>query len=436
VRRWLWFSVPFLSLCVLLAVGLESIARTSRALARLARADEMRRSLDALVLTVDDAENAERGYLATNDSRFLRPYDRATTTWRDNLVSIRKVTEPSQHQEIDRIERLAERQFDAMKKTLAAHDAGAGPAVIADDMRAARSMTDEIRGAAADVQSTAERLAKRRVASARSRSRWEVVAFSGVVLSFVLGAARITLQRRRDEARRRRAEERAALVDVTEEFVAVLGHDLRNPLAASLMAARLLEQRPASSQEAMLVARILRSTERMARMVDELLDLARSRLGPGIPIAGTTCDLRDVVANVVDEIRTRYPGRRIAWDWSGDGRGRWDPDRMSQVVSNLLGNAVEHGDPARPVDAHLDGRGSVIELLVHNFGKPIPPDVMPTLFASYKRRDRTSSSGGLGLGLFIAEQIVRGHGGTLEVTSSADEGTTFKATFERAEENE
>ncbi len=195
------------------------------------------------------------------------------------------------------------------------------------------------------------------------------------------------------------------------------------------MAAKLLGARDLAAQETMLAQRITRSTQRALRMIDDMLDLARSRLGSGIPVVRTPGDLRDIVSNVVDELRTRHPDKRIRYDWRGDAHGRWDHDRMSQVVSNLVGNAIEHGDPEREVRVHVERKNGDVELSVHNFGEPIADEAMPTLFTSYKRPS-SAKGRGLGLGLFIADQIIRAHDGTLHVKSNAAEGTTFSATFD------
>ena len=425
VRRWVWVIVPFASLCVLLGVGIESVVRTSRALARLSRADDVRVALDNLVTSFDDAESGERAYLATGDARFLVAYDRVKTTWRDDLASFRRTTDATQRNDVDAIEWLAKRMLDALDRTLAARDAGADVNALSLSLQDAGMVASDIRRVGARVESDARRLASRRVEAATQRERWEIAAFVVVVLSFAVGVAIVTRQRRR-------AEERAALAAVTDEFIAVLGHDLRNPLGATLMAAKLLGARALKPDEAMFVQRIRNSTERMLRMIDALLDVARTRRGTGIPVARTPCDLRDVIANVIDEIRTQYPDRRVSWEWRGDGFGRWDHDRMSQAVSNLLGNAIEHGDPASVVEVELKGVESEIELAVHNCGEPIPAEALPTLFAPYKRR-ASATHHGLGLGLFIADQIIRAHGGELCVVSTTV-GTTFTASFKRPPE--
>lgn len=425
VRRLLSFGVPFAALCVLFAVGLESLARTTRALARLERADEIRFALDDLTTALDDASNAQRAFLITHDATFREARDRTELTWPAKIAVLRALAD-SQRADVDQIASLVDELRDLMDRT-AASEARTPDLLLASDLIA------RIRVVGDHIEMRAESLARARVATAASRRWWEVGAFGAVVASFVVVSALVIVQRRRDEERRRRAEERAALLDVTEEFIGVLGHDLRNPLGASLMAAKLLSARPLPQVEAMLVGRIRSSNERMLRLIDELLDLARTRLGPGIPVVRTRCDLRDIVSNVVDEIRTRYPDVQIRWDWRGDGMGLWDHDRMSQVVSNLVGNAIEHGDHHEPVEVHLERIGNDVSLAVHNFGPVIEGDALPTLFAAYK--DRKSKPKGLGLGLFIADQIVRAHDGAIAVRSTTNEGTTFTASFGRSDES-
>ncbi len=423
VRRWLWLGAPLASLCVLLLVGMESLSRTTRAVARLSSADEIRLALDDLVTTLDEAESGERAYLMTRDRTFLEPYDRAMAQRHDAIASLRALSDSTQRDEIAELERLVDSVLGSMRRALA--DSSSGAVWLAEEFRRASSDIASIRRVGNRIQDHADAIARSRVATAMNRARWAEIAFVGVLLSFAFGGVWVSMQRQQ-------AERRAKLVDVTDQFVAVLGHDLRNPLGASLMAAKLLAARDLAPAESMLVQRILNSTQRMLRMIDDLLDLARTRLGPGIPVARTPCDLRDIVANVIDELRTRYPDRRISWDWRGDGFGQWDHDRMAQLVSNLVGNAIEHGDPAQPVEARLERMGRTVELSVHNFGEPIPPEALPTLFESYKRGSSTTKGRGLGLGLYIAEEIARAHHGTLRVSSTTKDGTRFRATFEGA----
>jgi PAS domain S-box-containing protein len=242
-------------------------------------------------------------------------------------------------------------------------------------------------------------------------------------------------ERKKEEAARLRAEavenERNALeasLQFSEQFIGILGHDLRNPLNAVKMAARLLKEpaaTPAVRDKA--VERIASSTERMSRMIDQILDFALSRLGGGIPVERSSTDICDIINTVVDELRLAHPSHVIEWSArTGTGiAGQWDRERLTQVVSNLVANAIQHGDPARPVRVDLKVANESVELSVHNFGAPIPDDLLARVFEPYRRGGKHGAAGGLGLGLFIAHQIVRAHGGKIDVRSTAEEGTCF-----------
>jgi len=165
----------------------------------------------------------------------------------------------------------------------------------------------------------------------------------------------------------------------------------------------------------------------MDRMTGQLLDLTRGRLGGGISLDRAQGDLAQAVSAVVDEIRLAYPGREIQCETRSDLVGFWDLDRLAQVVSNLLGNALVHGDAKGKVMLRLDVTDSVI-LTVHNAGTPIAKSDLDAIFDPYRRSGATPSNG-LGLGLFIAKQIVLAHGGQISVASSDDGGTTFTVTL-------
>ncbi len=162
-------------------------------------------------------------------------------------------------------------------------------------------------------------------------------------------------------------------------------------------------------------------------MTGQLLDLTRGRLGGGISLDRAQGDLAQAVSAVVDEIRLAYPGREIQCETRSDLVGFWDLDRLAQVVSNLLGNALVHGDAKGKVMLRLDVTDSVI-LTVHNAGTPIAKSDLDAIFDPYRRSGATPSNG-LGLGLFIAKQIVLAHGGQISVASSDDGGTTFTVTL-------
>jgi signal transduction histidine kinase len=230
------------------------------------------------------------------------------------------------------------------------------------------------------------------------------------------------------ERRRREAEDQTRFA---ETFVGMLGHDLRNPLNAIIMTSNLLRRRAPDDTGG--IDRILSSSRRMSNMIAQLLDLTRSRIGGGIPLDRRDTDLGVIVGEVVDELRHTYPAREVTWSRPPAVWAPVDRDRLAQVVSNLVGNALEHGDPTKPVSVRLGAEGTAIELLVHNVGAPIPPALLPTLFEPFRLTlARGARSKGLGLGLFITQQIVVAHGGEVEVDSTPERGTTFRVVLPRA----
>jgi signal transduction histidine kinase len=163
-------------------------------------------------------------------------------------------------------------------------------------------------------------------------------------------------------------------------------------------------------------------------MIRDLLEYAKTSVG-GFPYRPVEADLRRLCDTTIEELRTIHPERTITVDVRGDLTGRWDPDRLKQALLNLIGNAIEHGADG-PVDIRLEGSDGEVVVAVHNDGDPIPPSVLPVLFEPFRRGDGTAH--GLGLGLYIVREIIRSHGGAIEVRSSAREGTTFISHWPRA----
>ena len=214
-------------------------------------------------------------------------------------------------------------------------------------------------------------------------------------------------------------------------FLAILGHDLRNPLNAMMMSAEALSRTGhLDAESAELAAQIQSSAAAMARMISDLLDFTGSGLGAAMPLTPAAMDLQSLCQEVVDEMRAAYPTRTVRCEAQGELTGEWDAARLRQVVSNLLGNAVQHGAGTGPVDLALSAEGSNVRLAVRNEGVPIPPDALPTIFdplvrGSFPELQKQRRPGSIGLGLYIAREIVVAHGGSIDVTSSAGAGTVF-----------
>jgi len=227
-----------------------------------------------------------------------------------------------------------------------------------------------------------------------------------------------------------------ALADATEagrlreQFIAVLGHDLRTPLSAIRMSADLLESRLSDRRERGLASAIRKSSQRMGALIEDVLDFARGKLGGGIPVRRTVVDdLESVFDTVLAEIQASEPDARINRSMTIASGVYCDPARIGQLLSNLLGNAVKHGDRKHPVEVVATTDGSEFVLSVANQGASIPATLIPLLFQPFKRSEGGQRGEGLGLGLYIAAQILEGHNGTLSVSSSPDQGTCFVARF-------
>jgi signal transduction histidine kinase/DNA-binding response OmpR family regulator len=221
-------------------------------------------------------------------------------------------------------------------------------------------------------------------------------------------------------------------VHLNELFAGVVGHDLRNPLAAIMAATQLLLARDEVGSGGPALQRILASTERMARMIDQLLDFTRVRAGGGIPSDPQPMDFAVVAHEVVGELQDAHPDSDIVFETKGTLAGTWDPDRLAQLVSNLVSNAIEHGRRDIPVLIEADGtRADVIMLRVSNAGA-IPVEILPVVFEPFRgRQHKRDKKSGLGLGLYIAQQIALVHGGTIELVTSDLQRTTFAVTLPR-----
>jgi signal transduction histidine kinase len=217
-----------------------------------------------------------------------------------------------------------------------------------------------------------------------------------------------------------------------ERWIGILGHDLRSPLNAVAMAAGvLIHQGDLGDRHRRMVEIIKRATDRMSEMISTLLDFTRLRSHGEMAISPVWTDLGALAGEVVDESRAAEPDRTIGLDLRGDLRGQWDPGRLKQVVSNLVTNALHHGDPREPVHISVERLGTEVSLKVKNEGPPIPVELRPVLFEAFTRGPSDNRTRGLGLGLYIVEQIAVAHGGTIDVESSAEAGTTFTVVLPR-----
>jgi len=225
-------------------------------------------------------------------------------------------------------------------------------------------------------------------------------------------------------------------------FVGILSHDLRSPLNVISMSAQLMlnmgalnKKEALNERQTMLATQIFESTSRIITLINDLLDVTRARFGSGLPIIRSSMDIGFVSRQLVNEMRAAYPMRIINLEVSGDLKGKWDKARIGQVFSNLIGNAVQYSFKDSSIDVAVKGDPEAIQLSVHNEGVPISPQKTEVLFDALTRAaidegDHPDAIN-LGLGLYITKEIVVSHGGTIDVTSSEEDGTTFTARFPR-----
>jgi signal transduction histidine kinase len=257
------------------------------------------------------------------------------------------------------------------------------------------------------------------------------VADPKIISMFTRFAALIAMQlegemaRQQDQTALRHAQ---AANELREQFIAILGHDLRNPLQAVYSAGVLLEKRLSDPALQGVAGRIRINVKRMTSLINDILDFARGRLGEGMGVQIKEVDDMDAGLNaVVREFQDGQPERQIVTNISVTRKVRCDLGRVQQVASNLIGNALKHGAPQGPVKVSARAEDSEFVLDVWNAGEPIAPESIDKICEPFWRQSTTGNREGLGLGLYICSQIVRAHGGTLSVTSNEESGTHFTA---------
>lgn len=221
-----------------------------------------------------------------------------------------------------------------------------------------------------------------------------------------------------------------------ELFMGALGHDLRGPLHIILRAATYLQNPDTSDRKrADMVGYVLQGADHMRRMIEDLLDVARTKLGGSLPIQLAGADAREICNRVLEEVRVLHPDRQLHLETIGELHGTWDAARLEQLLFNLVSNAVQHGDPTKPIAVVAEGEKGNVSLSVHNEGEPIPERMLSRIFEPLvqgeKSWDGTRAAGNMGLGLYIACTVARAHHGSIDVVSTKAAGTTFKVTLPR-----
>jgi len=429
------FSAPFVAIltaAVLLTLFVTDLLTVGGIIGSrdwFARAQQTQTLIGSVRAELLDAETGERDFLLTGRPEYRFAYEAAMRALPAKLAELRHLTadDPAQLQNVHELESLVDQKMVELDTTLELYE-GRQISQALDLVRSdqAAALIHHVRQLIGAMAAHEDGLLEGRTVNARRHlDAALLIDVAALVGLLVLGWMLFAINR--DIGRRQALED--ALRDqagLQERFIAILGHDLRNPLNAVLMAAHRLKQANVSERWSRSVEYVLSGARRMARLVDQLLDLARARQTGGIPVRLTPgTDLREIVRAAVDELSAAHPRAEIVLRSAEPISGVWDPDRLAQVASNLIGNAIVHGTGHVEVSVGTSGSEALLE--VQNGGAPIRADVLARIFEPFERSsgDTSSPNDGLGLGLFIAERIVAAHGGRIGVRSNAEDGTIF-----------
>jgi len=430
-RLLLAFGSAVLAVVALTFVSLRTLAARRESAEWVMHTQNVQVVVERILASANEAEAAHRGFLITARADLLEPFEAAETRLGQHIEELAALVRdnPTQQQRVAELRLVSAAKADLLRRAIALRERGDPAAFARVTGGEADDLLRQLRSVVAQMRDEETGLLGTRLRQLERADRWSgIVTWGGAaLLTLLLAIAALMV---RDEVRRRQeqAEERARVLEYQERLIAIVGHDLRNPLTAVLVSAQMLLQKRDELRpgQANAVDRILRSAARMDALAGLLIDFTYARLGRGIPTRPGPMDARAVVERTVDELRAAYPGREIRVEGpAATVLGSWDGDRVGQLVTNLVGNAIQYGTPGTPVVVSVarDAQDGA-EIKVHNHGVPLATGLK--LFEPYQRGKEAESlhPRGLGLGLFIVREIARSHGGSVTATSGP-EGTTF-----------
>jgi signal transduction histidine kinase len=419
------FAIAILTLLMVLAVTLYSLSRRTADGESVRSTFAVLRATEELMVDVSDSQLALTEFVSTGDTDLLAPYEKAQVTVPRRLERLRALTagraEAQQRlQDVEPLLRgaLSRDLLDIKERRAGLTIEELRPMLLESKLvlDQATTILDEFKDDTVRVLTAEEDS----LAKSIRRSIAIVIAGDVVLLALIVTAAGIAL---------RDAAEKARAVQFQRRVLGIVGHDLRNPLnVVALSAAQLAKSSDGGARRPSQVSRILAATHRMEGMIRDLLDYSRLELRLALPLDLRPASIHESCTRIIEEFRAVNPSREIHYEPGEGPEVRWDPDRIEQVLANLVGNAMKYGQEGTPVRLSWRRDGETMVIEVSNQGDPIPADVRPHLFEAFRRGnapDGQTSKSGMGLGLYIVRQIVEQHGGGIEVRSSHSEGTTF-----------
>jgi signal transduction histidine kinase len=420
------FVVAIATLIIVSGVTLYGLSKRNSDGETVRRTFQVLRTTEELIADVADSQLALAEFISTADTTFLVPYEKAQHTVLGTVDRLRALTahRPEARRHLDDVEPLLRRALDRDAQQIEARRSGLSmdqlrPMLLESKLILDRSTAvldafkdDTVRVLTAEQEALDESI---------RRSIAIVVVGDVVLLALIVTAAGLALRDAADKAR---------AVQFQRRVIGIVGHDLRSPLSVVMMSAsQLAKNAELADRRPSPVSRILAATNRMETMIRDLLDYSRIELNIALPLYIRPSSVDEACARIVEEFRAVNPAREIRYEPGDHPEVRWDPDRIEQVLANLVGNALKYGEEGTPVRIAWRREGESVTIAVSNRGKPIPDTMLPHIFEPFRRgngHDARTSKNSLGLGLYIVRQIVAQHGGEIDVSSSIEEGTTFR----------
>jgi signal transduction histidine kinase len=418
------FVVAIAMLVIVTAVTLFGLSQRERNITTVERSFSMLRTIDDLASDVSSSRLALAEFLVLGDRQLLEPYERARRNIPENLGKLGGLVahRPVALHQLEQLRPVIDAALDREARDIAARRDGASLQDLRPLLTDGKTMLDRAAALLEDLkEDTANQLneEQRDLSEDIQSAAVVVVAGDSVLLALIVAAAVLSI---------RDAAEKARAVQFQRRVLGMVGHDLRNPLSVVSMSASQIAKHGSASDGKAWAARIVAAANRMDRLIRDLLDGSRIELGIALPLDIRSGSANESCDRVVEDFRTTHPQRAIEYRPGESGDVEWDPDRIEQVLENLLGNALKYSPERTPVRLSWRRTVNAIILDVENGGPPIPSSLLPHLFEPFRRglssRD-VGSKGGVGLGLYIVQHIVRQHGGTIDVGSSHEAGTKF-----------
>jgi signal transduction histidine kinase len=419
------FLLAILTLVIVCGVTLVGLSERARNVSSVERTFSVLRTIEDLMTDVSASQLALAEFLVTGDHRLLEPYEKTRHSVPEMLAKLRELAahRPMARRQLDQLEPVLIAGLDREAREIAARRAGASIEELQPLLMEGKGVLDRSAALLDDLkEDTALRLdeEQRSLSDSMRSAALVVVGGDAVLLALILAAAALAM---RDAADKSRA------VQFQRRVLGMVGHDLRNPLSVvSLSATHLARSNAGGDRNHAWLARITAATNRMERMIRDLLDCSRIELGIALPLEIRKGNADQSCLRIIEDFRAIHPTREIHYEPGDTGDVDWDPDRIEQVLENLVGNALKYSPERTPVRLGWTRAQGEIVIEVANGGAPIPSSLLPHVFEPFRRgahHDAAGSKNGVGLGLYIVSYIVQQHGGTIAVRSSEEDGTKF-----------